>query len=217
MRRLVAVGMVLSLVILPTPARAAPTCDETGLTCLEVVDGRAVVTGPAGLNLSVPVPTQVIETPGPTVTVAVPGPTSTVTVTPPARTVTITPSPVTVTAAPTTVTETATVTRERVRNATTRQETEPSDIVEPTLAAPPVQAGIDLIPDTPGAAAATFSILGLIVGMALGVLALYLVHRRARQTGRVEGEEEANAEFRDAISDHPTEELSVVHGKHRAN
>lgn len=223
MRRVAVASAAFALVFfgVPSPANAASEdCSEQtellGLVCVSIVDDEAVATlravpgGPPLVSARVPAPVQTITetvteyipaSPSPPIRVPVPGPTRTVTATPPApRTVTETPTPVTSTA---TVTATPT-------NTTGGQRTAPSDILGNEAAevtSPPVEPGsVDLIPDDPKVAATTFSILGLLAGIALGVIGLFIAYR----LGQKDGEKATLKEFLGVIRGEPQP------GRHRA-
>lgn len=169
--------LVAFLVLAPTaPAIAAPTCQdvaEVGSFCLTVEDGRAIVTGPLGINLSVdvpvPVPTEVI----------VPGPTRTVTLPPPAPATVTRTQTATVTAAPTTVTERAT---ETTRTTVTRTAT-------PTLTStpmPPVGQERDR-PDTMIQQVVRnvgIPLLWIVIGVILALVVQYIMYALGRSDAK---------------------------------
>lgn len=230
MKRVLAISAVFALVLFgaPSPASAAQECETSalGLVCLDVVNGQATVSDALGNPLvSLPVPpvvervTETVTIPGPTITV--PGPTQTITVTPPrppqaapatatvtrtasgsTATVTATQSGATLTAAPTTVTTTQTPGRQSSATSGTLATTT-------VTAVPPVRPPdkIDLLPDTPTAAAATGSIFGLFVGLAAAFALMFIAYRR----GQVAGEEATLKEFLGYIRGEPQP------GRHRAN
>lgn len=213
----------------PAELGACQPMPVLGLQMCVRVDGNEAITtvidGAGDIVDSVTVPVQTIVervevpviVPGPTpapVTVTAPAPAPTTrTVTQAPETVTQTPDTVTEEApapATETVTETATPT---TTNGPVGQDRDESDTLgddesTPTLAAPPSdnETGpiFDFVPDDPEVAAATFSILGLLVGLALGVMGLFMAYKR----GRTDGEQAAMDEF-----------LGVLQGtgpKHRA-
>lgn len=188
---LIGLVVVLMLVLfVPGKAQAAPTCQQSllGLVCVSVSGGSAVVTGP-GINLSVPVPT--VTVPGPTVTL-------------PGRTVTV-PGP-TVTASGTTITRTqivnqpgrvGTVTVTKNNNTTTSatltQRPSPStSVVTHTVTASPSSGHHKgILPHTPAGAAVAGSLLGVIVGISVALVSMFIIYRR----GRKEGEKATVKEF----------------------
>lgn len=108
------------------------------------------------------------------------------------------------TPAPETITETITVTEPAApttaeptpTNAPTRQDRSRGATVSaqpPSMEQP--EAGIDLIPDDPEAAAATYSLLGLLVGILLGILGLFVAYR----SGHKNGEKDTLREFLNEI------------------
>ena len=184
---------LLVFFMVPLPAQAQE-CQSTalGVVCLGVDGGRAVVTGLGGLvYLEAQVEPEVVQLPP----VTIPGPTETVTLPP--------PPPVTTTET-TTITETETVTepgptndvgQESSMESSSESQDRPVEDVgrsaEPTLAEPPRDDGLDIIPDDPGAAAFTGGIVGLLLGVLLGILGLYLAYRH----GRAKGEKATLQEF----------------------
>lgn len=159
-------------------------------TIVERVEVPVVVPGPA------PAPV--------TVTAPAPAP-ATRTVTQAPRTVTQeAPSPATETATETaTSTATATATASPTngpvgqdRGASGRVANEST----PTLAVPPSndEPGpiFDFVPDDPEVAAATFSIVGLLVGIGLGIIGLFVAYKR----GRTDGEQATMDEFLGTIT-----------------
>lgn len=199
MRRLLAISAVIALgmMLMPTPARAAD-CASLDLGPLLNVTADCQVLDLTG-NVVGEVTGGVVEIvreitiPGPTVTVTAPPPapaTVTRTVTPP--TVTRAGPTQTETQAPTTVTQTApqatiTITRSGQASATSA-----TVVATPTVAAPPAdKPGIDVLPDSPTAAAATGSIFGLLIGLMCAFLLMFIAYRR----GQAAGEEKSLRDF----------------------
>lgn len=214
MKRTATVAAVFALIFLgaPSPANAAPAeCDilvPLGFVCARVVDGVVLDTAGKVLGTVDPV-IERVEVPVPT---TVPGPTRTVTAPAPApRTVTRSAAPATVTESATPSTQTVTATPTPTNTAGQNRNgsgTLEADSGTPTLAEPPPVApdSVDLLPDTPVAAAATGSVLGLAAGILIGVALLYVVYRR----GQLDGEKATLQEFLGHVRGLPQP------GRHRA-
>jgi hypothetical protein len=207
MRCIVVLGVALALLSVAAPAQADPVCDNLGV-CIDV--------------------------PLPTVTIQAPPILSTRTITlpaPAASTVTQTAT-TTQAAAPVTVTATATATRTATATATTTARTTARSTAKSTITATvnntvaasatlsePTRpkAGIDLVPDDPERAAATYSGLGLLAGLILGGIALWFVAKRSRRNGEDSMAEETLTAIRDGRGG-DTDELPIVRtptGRHR--
>lgn len=224
MKRFLAIIAIAGLLLLTaSPAKATPSelgvCEPTPVLGLQLcvrIDGNEAITtvidGAGDIVDSVVAPVQTIvervEVP-----VIVPGPapapaTVTRTVTPPRATVTQAPETVTVTEEGATITETAppaSVTPTPT-NGPVGQDRDESDRLDdestPTLAVPPSdnEPGpiFDFVPDDPEVAAATFSIVGFIAGIILGIIGLIMAYKR----GKTDGEQATMDEFLGTL--HPT-------------
>lgn len=193
-KRLAAVLMAVFLVTaIATPANAAPTCQtvvEIGELCLTVDGGRAIVSGPLGIGLSVDVPQTTIEVPVPVPTqIVIPGPTQTVTA--PGQ------APVTVTRAPSTVTQTrtATVTAPPTTATSTVTRTPgPTVTARPTATTAPSSTNSDSSarqgqsqPDTIVQRVVKkvgIPLLWVILGIALAIIAQYLMYVMGRSDAK---------------------------------
>lgn len=194
---------------------AAPVCElPTCVSSIIEIPLPAPVTVTETVEVPVPTTVNIPTTITRTVTAAPTTVTETVSAPPITRTqapVTVTQAPVTITQAPVTVTEEAsptTITR-------TASPTTVTKTVEKEIAAVPSFDDKPFIPDNPATAAATFSTLGLILGMAIGALALGIVARKNRQQGQEEMAEETLSVFR-GEDDPDTSPIIMSGGKHRA-
>lgn len=185
MKRL-ALLMVCSLLVfigLPIPAaQAASDCQPLlgSEICLSVIGGKAVVSGPLGIGLSVDVPEATIEVPVP-VYIEVPGPTvvSPVTVT---ETITRTD---TVTQAPETITITETVTATPTGSAPVRQETTQRDRIATEIVEVPGDTVVETVFKN-AAISIGLILLGILVALAL----MFIMYRIGRA-----GQEEQERSF----------------------
>lgn len=167
-------------------ARAVENCQDivaVGAICLAVVDGRAVVTGPLGIDISADIPETIVEVPVP-VYVEGPAP-APITI---RETVTV-PGP-TVTRAPETVTTTQTVTEvsgttATVTNFPRQRATEGDRLVVQTVEVPG-KSGTETIFKN-----ATIGI-GLILLGGLAVLALMFIMYRIGHAGQEEQQRSFN-------------------------
>lgn len=175
--------------------------------CVKVIDGKAVatVTAPDGTRLAGAETLPLRDIIDAVVGGAVPPTSAPAPVAPPRAPATVTqtrviPGP---TPAPKTITETITVTEPATPTAEVTPSATPTNTptgqdrsrgatvsAEPPSMEQP-EAGIDLVPDDPETAAATYSILGLLVGILLGILGLYAAYRR----GQINGEKDTLREF----------------------
>lgn len=189
---------------------------------VNLLGGGLVADVPINLPIVEPIIERVVET----VTVTVPGPAvpgPTVTVTPPrpapatvTRTTTISPGAdgtatvtTTQTQAPATVTEsTSATTTATVTRSGQAASTSGTVSTAPTLAGPPEEPGeVNLLPDTPGAAAATGGLLGLFIGLICAFLLMFIAYRR----GQAAGEEKSIQDFLGYLRGTPQP------GRHRTN
>lgn len=190
------------LLFLISPAHAVDcpagtTLDAGGLFC---------ISAPVTMTVTSTVTSTATRTvAGPTQTVTVPGPTRTVTASASPRTVTAT-----VTASPTTVTETTTQTITPAGQSNARPAT--VDKTPATLTTPPAEPGskVDVVPDTPGAALAQGTLLGIIMGV---LAVLFIVYLRGKKAGEKETLQDSLKIIR---GDDDTQEIPRV-GRHRAS
>jgi hypothetical protein len=189
MKRTLAAAAVFGLVILGSPAPAHADLPEVcalEVVCVHVDPNGNIIDDATGAAIgraldSLPAPvitTQTTTAPAPAPVTRTTTRTNTATRT---ATATVTEAPVTQTA-----TQTQTV-------IPTRQSATPSA----TLATPtgPVESDIGIIPDDPDKAAATGTLFGLMVGMILGIIGLFVVYRR----GQADGEKATLQEFLDDV------------------